>query len=148
MHISNKGLDLIKHEEAFMSHPYLDVALVPTIGYGTTHYNGGRAVTMSDHSISRDTATLLLRDQIDKHYGKMVNHYVRVPVTQNQFDALVSFAYNVGTGALKHSTLLRKLNHGDYDAIPDELLKWTHAGGKVVKGLIARRKKEASLFLA
>ena len=148
MKISDRGLDLIKHEEAFMSHPYLDEALVPTIGYGTTHYNGGRAVELGDTDISEETATMLLRDQIDRHYGKMVNHYVRVGITQNQYDALVSFAYNVGTGALRKSTLLKDINHKRFGAAANEFGKWVHAGGHVSRGLIARRKEEKQLFIA
>jgi len=147
MKIDEAGLDLIKQFEGFSSKPYLDIALVPTIGYGTTHYDG-RAVSLSDPEISESTATYLLRTQVDETYGKAVNHYVRVPITQNQFDALVSFTYNLGTGSLRSSTLLRDINHGKIHAADKEFHKWTHANGKVVRGLVARRQKEAELFLA
>ena len=147
MLISNHGVKLIKEFEGFMSHPYLDVAMVPTIGYGTTHYHH-RGVTLDDKDISEKTATYLLRTQVDETYGKAVNHYVQVPLTQNQFDALVSFTYNLGVGALRGSTLLRKLNTGDYKSAAKEFHKWTHAGGKVNRGLIARRNKESDFFLA
>ena len=147
MKISEAGIELIKQFEGFSSKPYLDVALVPTIGYGTTHYEH-RAVSMSDPSISKQTATYLLRTQVDEMYSKAVNHYARVPLTQNQFDALVSFTYNLGTGALRSSTLLRDINHGKIKSAHNEFHKWTHANGKVVGGLVARRQKEAELFLA
>jgi len=147
MLISDSGIELIKHFEGFMSHPYLDVAMVPTIGYGTTHYHH-RAVKLDDQDISERTATYLLRTQVDETYGKAVNHYVQVPLTQNQFDALVSFTYNLGVGAFKSSTLLRDINHGKIAEAYSEFHKWTHANGKVNRGLIARRKKEAELFLA
>ena len=147
MEISNKGLSLIKKFEGFSSRPYLDQALVPTIGYGTTHYLN-RAVSMNDHAISKETATTLLEEQISRTYGKVVNHYVRVPISQNQFDALVSFAYNLGANALKKSTLLKKLNKGKKLKADKEFSKWNHVNGKINKGLTARRKLEAELFLA
>ena len=147
MLISNKGIELIKGFEGFMSHPYLDVAMVPTIGYGTTHYNH-RAVSLSDAAISEKTATYLLRTQVDEVYGRAVNHYVQVPLTQNQFDALVSFTYNLGVGAFRNSTLLRDINSGKIHEAYTEFHKWTHANGKIVKGLVVRRRKESELFLA
>ena len=82
MKISKEGLDLIKHFGSFQSCPYLCPALVPTIGYGATHI-GSRAVTMDDHCISRDIAEHILKEQVEEVYGKAVNHYVRVPITQN-----------------------------------------------------------------
>jgi len=147
MLISDNGLKLIKGFEGFMSAPYLDVALVPTIGYGTTHYHH-RAVRMDDVSISEHTASYLLRTQVDETYGKAVNHYVQVPLNQNQFDALVSFTYNLGVGAFKSSTLLRDINHGKIAEAYHEFHKWTHANGKIISGLVSRRKKESELFLA
>ena len=148
MKIDKKGLDLIKKFEGFSGKPYLDVALVPTIGYGSTHYNNGKPVKLSDPSISKEAATYLLRTQVDVTYSKAVNHYVRVKITQNQFDALVSFAYNLGTGALRSSTLLKKLNAGKKKRAGKEFEKWVHAGGKVRRGLVARRASEEKLFLA
>jgi len=147
MKISDKGLELIKEFEGFMSRPYLDQALIPTIGYGTTHYHN-RGVELTDPSISEHTATYLLRSQVDAIYGKAVNHYVQVAMTQNEFDALVSFTYNLGVGSLKNSTLLRKFNHGKIKDADREFAKWTHVNGKVNRGLVARRQKEAELFLA
>jgi len=147
MELSDNGIKLIKQFEGFSAKPYLDQALVPTIGYGTTHYHH-RSVRMSDKAITKSEATYLLRSQVDVTYGKAVNHYVQVPITQNQFDALVSFTYNEGTNALRTSTLLKKLNNGKILKADKEFAKWNIADGKVNKGLIARRKKEAKLFLA
>ena len=147
MTISKSGIELIKHFEAFVSGPYLDAALVPTIGYGTTHYID-RPVDMNDPSISQETAEYILRTQVDDTYSKAVNHYVRVPLTQNQFDSLVSFAYNVGTYALKKSTLLKKINDGKFIEASKEFVKWDHVAGKVSRGLLGRRVKERDLFLA
>ena len=79
---------------------------------------------------------------------KVVNHYVRVPMTQNEFDALVSFTYNLGVGSLRSSTLLKKLNKGKYIKADKEFGKWTHVNGKRNRGLVARRAREANLFLA
>ena len=149
MKIDKAGLDLIKEFEGFSSKPYLDQALVPTIGYGTTHYGiGGRPVAMSDHEITKSVATILMEDQINVTYGRAVNHAVRVDITQNQFDALVSFAYNLGVGSLHSSTLLKDINKNRLMDADREFSKWTHVNGKVNRGLVARRQKEAKLFLA
>ena len=148
MKISDEGLELIKHFESFQSCPYLCPALVPTIGYGTTHYKD-RAVTMDDVCISHSTASYLLRTQVDDIYAKAVNHYVRVPISQNEFDALVSFAYNEGVGSLKGSTLLKKLNQkATLKEVSEEFPRWNRANGKVLEGLVYRRAEEAKLFLA
>ena len=88
-------------------------------------------------------------DRFDKDLKKFeagVSESVTVPLTQNQFDALVSFVFNVGLGAFQKSTLLRKLNAGDYAAVPGELMKWTKAGGKELPGLVRRRRAEAGLW--
>jgi len=149
MKISKHGLDLIKEYEGFMPKPYLDDALVPTIGYGTTHYGiGGRPVTMSDHEITKSVATILMEDQINVTYGKAANHAIRVPVTQNQFDAMVSFTYNVGVAGMKSSNVLKYINSGRISEAHTQFSHWTHVNGKVDRGLVNRRKKEAKLFLA
>ncbi len=148
MTISNNGLDLIKKFEGFSRDPYLCPAGVPTIGYGATHYEGGRHVTMADKHISRERATELLKHQVDSIYSSAVNRYVTRYLTQNQFDALVSFAYNLGAGALKSSTLLKRVNKKKDEDVEHEFLKWTHAGGRVLSGLTRRRTAEAKLYLA
>ena len=80
-------------------------------------------------------------------YEKAVTNYVKVPINQKQFDALVSFSYNCGTGALKTSTLLQKLNSNDYNGAANEFLKWNKSNGKVLNGLVKRREEEKQLFL-
>ncbi len=147
MTISKLGLDLIKSFEGFRSKPYHCSAGVSTIGYGSTYYEGGRHVKMSDTPVSKARATQILEHQVNNVYSSSVNRYVTVPLTQNQFDALVSFTYNLGAGALKSSTLLRKLNQGKYQRAANEFLKWDKAGGRRLKGLTKRRKKERDLFL-
>ena len=144
--ISEKWIDLIIKFEGFSAKPYLCPAGVPTIGYGSTYYTDGRKVTLDDKPIAKERARYILCKQVNDHYGKAVNRYVQVEITQNQFDALCSFAYNVGVGNLKSSTLLKKLNNGDYEGASNEFLKWTRSKGKVLNGLARRREAEKKLF--
>ena len=148
MKISDSGLELIAHFEGFSSKPYLCPAGVLTIGYGTTIYSNGKHVKMSDDNITKDEALEIMRDQIDKTYGTAVNRYVQIELTQNQFDALTSFTYNLGAGNLRSSTLLRKLNQGKMGRAGREFLKWDRAGGRKLAGLTRRRKAEMELFVA
>lgn len=138
---SESGIDLIKGFEGFLPGPYQDVAGVWTNGYGHTH-----GVTQDTPPVTEEEATINLgNDLFDAEYA--VNLYVNVPLTDNQFDALVSFTFNLGGGALEHSTLLKKLNSRDYAGAAEEFGKWVYAGGKVSNGLIARRAKEREVFL-
>jgi lysozyme len=137
---------LIEPSEGFESAPYLCPAKVPSIGYGSTRYANGTRVTLQDPHITKTQATQLVLDTLGE-YEDAVNRYVKVTLTQNQFDALVDFAYNVGIGALQKSTLLQKLNSGDYTGASNEFGKWVHGGGAVLPGLVTRRKAEKTLFL-
>ncbi len=148
MEISKNGLDLIKSFEGFSSKPYLCPAGVPTIGYGTTLYPNGAHVKMTDKPIREEDAVSILRYWIDRTYGASVNRYIQKDITQNQYDALVSFAYNLGIGALKSSTLLKRVNQGKNKKASKEFLKWDHAGRKRLAGLTRRRKAESEMFLA
>ena len=148
MTISKKGLDLIKDFEGFSAKPYLCPAGVPTIGYGSTYYSDGKHVKVGDPSISKQKATEMLRHQVDVTYGAAVNRYVSTDLTQGQYDALVSFAYNLGAGNLKSSTLLKRVNQGKMGKASKEFMKWTKAGGRRLKGLVRRREAEKQLFLA
>jgi len=142
------GLELIKKYEGFRAEPYRCPAGVPTIGYGATYYPGGRRVTMNDDPISKQRAEDLLKDMLTR-YEDGVNRYVQHQINQNQFDALVSFAYNLGVGALQKSTLLKKINIDPCDPdIAKEFKKWVRAGGRVLVGLQRRRKEEANLYFA
>lgn len=137
--ISLAGLALIKRAEGLALAPYKDAAGLWTIGYGHKLESG----EWWDKVSQADADALLARDVTDAEDA--VNSLVSVPITQEQFDALVSFTYNVGAGALKKSTLLAKLNAGD-PAAAAEFGRWVHAGGKVLPGLQTRRAEEARLF--
>ena len=136
---------MIKEFEGCRLTAYRCSAGVWTIGYGHTGTVDGKAVA-SGMTITAAKATDLLKKDLAK-FEAAVNAYVTAPITQNMFDALVSFAYNCGAGALKGSTLLKKLNAKDYNGAAAEFPKWNKAGGKVLKGLVRRRERERQLFL-
>lgn len=147
MKISEKGLNLIKAFEGLRLKPYKDAVGIPTIGYGNTYYEDGRKVSLSDPAVTEERATELLK-MVVKRYEDAINRYVQVPITQNQFDALVSFAYNVGNENVRKSTLMKLLNRKQYTEAADQLLRWNKAGGKTLKGLTRRRQAERVLFLS
>lgn len=144
--ISKKGIDLIKKYEGFEPCPYLDAAGIPTIGYGNTYYPNGIKVSMKDPEISKELAEEMLGLIVDKfEWG--VSQMVSGDLKQSQFDALVSFAYNLGLGALQNSTLLKKIKEDPYHPdIPNEFTKWIKAGGKKLRGLAKRRLEEANVY--
>ena len=143
MHISDEGLELIKHFEGCPTDDegnavaYQDAVDVWTIGYGHT-----KDVQEGD-KWSKEKADFMLWRELEDEYEEYVNNYVHVPITQQQFDALCSWVYNLGPSNLKRSTLLRKLNNGDYDEVPQQIKRWNKAGGKVLEGLTRRREAEA-----
>ena len=139
MHTSQKGLDLIKSSEGLRLSAYKCPADVWTIGYGTT------AGVKPGQTITKERAEELLRDDARRFEG-YVDRLVKVPLTQGQFDALVSFTYNLGPGALEKSTLLRLLNAGDYAGAASQFGRWINAGGKPLAGLVRRRAAERALF--
>lgn len=142
----NAGIELIKRFEGFRSAPYKCPAGVPTIGYGATFYPNGKKVTMADKAITEAEATELLKSMLVK-FEQYVDSYCIDTITQNQFDALVSFCYNLGPANLKASTLLKKVNVNPNDeTIRAEFMKWTKAGGRTLKGLVTRRTAEADLY--
>lgn len=148
MKISKNGLDLIKKYEGLKLEPYLCPANVPTIGYGATYYPGGEEVSMSDLKITELYAEELLLSMLSR-FEKGVDRYVQVEINQNQFDALVSFAYNLGLGALKGSTLLRKVNLNPCDEnISYQFNRWVKAGGRKLVGLVKRRNEEGVLYFS
>jgi lysozyme len=143
---SNNLIELIKKFEGFSAVPYMCPASVVTIGYGSTRYADGRKVTMTDNSITIEGAIILLKQTL-KQYELAVDAYCRDDINQNQFDALVDFAYNCGNGNLKSSTLLKKVNTNPNDpTIAAEFRKWNKGGGKVLKGLVNRREAEIQLY--
>ena len=140
------GIDLIKMFEGFRSAPYKCPAGIPTIGYGATFYPNGKKVTMTDKAITEAEAVDLLKHMLVS-FEKYVDSYCRDDINQNQFDALVSFAYNLGPANLKASTLLKKVNANPEDeSIKLEFMKWVKAGGKTLKGLDRRREAESVLY--
>ena len=142
MKIGKKGVDLIKHFEGFSPTVYLCPASVPTLGYGSTH-----GITMDSPPITEEEGLELLMLDIAK-FERAVDRLIKVPLTQGQYDSLVSFSFNLGSGALQSSTLRRKLNRSEYESAADEFPKWVFAGGRKLKGLIRRRYAERELYLS
>jgi len=146
--ISQKGLDLIKRFEGLKIKPYLCPAGIPTIGYGNTYYPSGAKVKLTDPAINQAKADELLKFLIQS-YEKDVDSFCRDDISQHQFDALTSFAYNCGPRNLKSSTLLKKVNLNPNDpTIRAEFMKWNKGAGKVLAGLTKRRQAEADLYFS
>ncbi|WP_096149948.1 lysozyme [Enterobacter asburiae] len=146
MQTSEKGIALIKQFEGCKLTAYQDSVGVWTIGYGWTQPVDGKPIR-AGMTIKQETAERLLKTGLVR-YESDVSRLVKVGLTQGQFDALVSFTYNLGARSLSTSTLLRKLNAGDYAGAADEFLRWNKAGGKVLNGLTRRREAERALFLS
>ena len=146
MQTSEKGIALIKEFEGCRLTAYQDSVGVGTIGYGWTQPVDGKPIR-AGMTIKQETAERLLKTGLVS-YESVVSRLVKVSLTQGQFDALVSFTYNLGARSLSTSTLLRKLNAGDYAGAADEFLRWNKAGGKVLNGLTRRREAERALFLS
>jgi lysozyme len=143
MKISEKGLQLIMKYEGFRGEAYLCPAKVWTIGWGTTRIDG-KSVTRGMVASKEQAREYLLADvSVFEH---AVLSLVKVSISQEMFDALVSFAYNVGSGNLSSSTLLKLLNSKEYEKVPAQFLRWSKAAGKVLPGLLKRRREEAEMF--
>jgi len=138
--ISESGLEMLKGHEGLRLKSYKDSAGVWTIGYGHT----GEDVSPG-MKITRNRATKLLKMDL-KRFEEAVIKNVEVPLNQNQFDALVSFSFNVGVNAFKNSTLLEELNKGNYKEAENEFMCWVYAGGRRLQGLVNRREEESALF--
>lgn len=146
MKTSAAGLALIQEFEGFSAKPYRCPAGVPTIGYGSTRYEDGRRVSMSDPPISESRASQILAATLSG-YELAVLSTIGIKLLQHEFDALVSFTYNLGSGNLSASSLARKLNAGDRAGAAGEFLRWNKAGGQVLAGLTRRREAERRMFL-
>jgi lysozyme len=156
--INQKGIDLIKKFEGLVLKPYLCAAGVPTIGYGSTFYENGVKVKMTDSPITKERAEELLKNTLKK-FEKEVAEILQpaissgVKINSNEFSALVSFAFNVGTAALAKSTLIKKLNEGkSKEEVASLFMAWNKARNKngelvPLEGLTRRRKAEMDLFL-
>jgi len=148
MKLDESGYKLITQFEGLSLKPYLDSIKVPTIGYGNTFYPDGRKVKLTDPKITQPYAFEIFKVIADK-FASQVSNSVKSPVNQKQFNALVSFAYNVGMGNLNSSTLLKRVNaNPNDDDIRIQFQKWNKAGGKVILGLTNRRAAEAKYYFS
>jgi lysozyme len=148
MRLNNSGYLLICEFEGLSLKPYLCPANIPTIGYGNTFYIDGSKVTMNDKPISKYIAFEMFKVIADD-FAKKVSKLITYPLNQNQFNACVSFAYNVGMSNFKNSTLLNKVNFNASDlTIKNEFLKWNKANGKVLNGLTKRRQYESDIYFS
>ena len=139
MNISKEGIDLIKEFEGCELTAYRCSANVLTIAYGRI-----KGVKEGD-TCTKEQAEEWLHEELTE-YESYINDMVEVSLLQNQFDALVSWVYNLGPSNLKSSTLLKVLNAGEYKSVPEQIKRWNKAGGKVLEGLTRRRQAEALLF--
>lgn len=147
MKTNDAALSIITGFEGFSASPYQCPAGIWTIGYGSTRCPDGLPVTAETPLLTEDDGRQWLRDELARTEGD-VTRLVRVPLSENQFGALVSFTYNLGSGNFRASTLRQKLNRGDYDGAVLEFPKWRRAGGKILRGLVRRRAAEQALFLS
>lgn len=154
--LSVRGKQHLRTSEGVRLQAYNDVAGFPTIGIGhlltvSEHITGqiliaGKAVSWKNGLTVDQVEALFAQDL--RTYEQAVSEQVKVPLTQGQYDALVSFAFNVGVAAFSSSTLVSELNRSNYAAVPDQLRRWTKAGGKEVAGLVNRREQEVNLWLS
>lgn len=142
MRISDVGLELIKRFEGFRAKKYICAAGYPTIGIGHVLKKG------EDYDVITEAFAIELLRQDVKIAEYYVGKLITKPLTQCQFDALVSFTFNCGGGALQRSSLRSKINRGEFSSAANEFLKWNRGGGRVLKGLTKRRQAERELFLA
>lgn len=148
MKLNNAGYLLITEFEGFSAKPYLCSAKIPTIGFGSTYYSDNKRVTMLDKEITRVQAFEMFKTIADRFADK-VNKLVTSPLNQNQFNALVSLAYNIGTGNFASSTILKKVNKNHNDTtIELEFKKWNKVNKKEVAGLTKRRLYESKVYFS
>ena len=145
MRISQQGIDLIKQFEGCRLKPYLCPAKKWTVGYGHVLGNGATLAEADNRLFTKEEALVLLRTDLAR-FERGVLRYCTVYLSQSQFDALVSFSYNLGLGTLQRSTLRQKILRKDGEAASKELLKYDKVGGKAIKGLTRRRQAEYRLF--
>jgi lysozyme len=146
--VNEQGIEFIRKHEAFASCPYRDQGGKPTIGYGLTYYFDGSPVTMRDKCLTKAEADFHLR-RVLREYEWVVHDVVDKSLTQSQYNALVSFSYNVGTAAFERSGLLRRVNNDPTDPlIISEFMKWVYVKGRISKGLRYRRQAEIELYFS
>jgi lysozyme len=144
MNITDEGLDLIRRFEGFRTQAYRDAAGVWTIGYGHTSAAGSPKVKPAMKITRKEAEVILARDV--RMFASAISAHIRKPLTDGQFSALVSFAYNVGVENFRKSSVLRAVNAGDFAAVPRRLSLWVRSRGRVLPGLINRRAAEAACF--
>lgn len=135
------GLLALTQYEGFSDKAYLDIAKVPTIGYGST-----KEVKIGDKIDEKGARSRLLKEVKDE-YGVALNKCIKVPLNQSEYDAYISLSYNIGTTAFCKSTLVKKLNKQKYEEACKEILRWNRVKGEIVKGLIIRRQKEYKMCM-
>ena len=147
MQLSSNGFRLLGELEGIVLKPYKDSVGIPTIGIGSTYYEEGTKVKMTDKAITKERAIQLAKNVV-KSFEQQVNKSILLPMTQNQFDAMVLLCYNIGKSGFARSSVVRHFNLGNIQRAADSFLLWNKAGGRVVQGLVNRRNKERSLFLS
>lgn len=146
MKTSPAGVDLIKHYEGLRNSAYLCPAKKWTVGFGSTFWPDGTPVKEGDRVTDKEAEALLAATLLP--FEREVDRMVTVPISQGQFDALVSFSFNLGSAALRGSTLLKKLNQGDKEGASIQFGAWVKAAGQVLPGLVKRRESERKMFLS
>ena len=145
MQCNSRGIAIIKHYEGFYSTPYKCPAGLWTFGYGNIRDKEGQRVTADTAPISDLEGEMLLMEELDTVEGQ-IKRLAVIPLTENQFSAICSLVWNIGSGRFKASTLRAKLNRGDYEGASAEFPKWRRGGGRILPGLVRRRKSERELF--
>ena len=147
MKVSDKCVNMIKHHEGFVRKPYQDPIGLWTVGVGHLIGDGKKLPKEWNKEFTDEEVDNILCEDLER-FEIGIQRLTKVPLTQSQFDALVSFSFNVGLGNFQSSTLRSKLNRGDYEGASNEFPKWRKAGGKILKGLVRRRADERNLFLS
>lgn len=147
MKLSANGFKLLGELEGIVLRPYRDSVGIPTIGIGSTYYEDGTKVKMSDKAITKERAIQLAKNVV-KSFEAQVNKSILPTMVQNQFDAMVLLCYNIGESGFARSSVVRNFNAGNLQKAADSFLLWNKAGGKVVRGLVNRRNIERTLFLS
>lgn len=147
MNVSDKCINMIKHHEGFVRKPYQDPIGLWTVGVGHLIGDGKKLPKEWNKEFTDEEVDNILCEDLER-FEIGIQRLTKVSLTQSQFDALVSFSFNVGLGNFQSSTLRSKLNRGDYEGASNEFPKWRKAGGKILKGLVRRRADERNLFLS
>jgi len=147
MKVSDKCINMIKHHEGFVRKPYQDPIGLWTVGVGHLIGDGKKLPKEWNKEFTDEEVDNILCEDLER-FEIGIQRLTKVSLTQSQFDALVSFSFNVGLGNFQSSTLRSKLNRGDYEGASNEFPKWRKAGGKILKGLVKRRADEKNLFLS